>query len=431
MSYQGNALLNHRLVRRIMLITLVLSLLGIAFLASAMSSHSRTDSVIVDYTQASNGVESAIHSILLNYGIMSSDVVVEESRLAVHGNKQWHYRYREIDFFGDDDLFHLERRILTALSPWQVRLVSRESGIRNNRSFYKIRLALPHDMVTHSLLFYLPEIEYHPAEPEGVPMDQVPVSPKHATEPESDKDKPIRIALILDDAGDNFQLARRIVGVSPNITLSILPKRPYSRQIAQYLNRRDIEFMLHQPMEALNPLINPGWAVLSTDMNGDEVRLTLGEALDAVPGARGLNNHMGSKFTQDRGGMAVVIEELSKRNMYFIDSYTTSDSKAYKVATEQQVPSAYRDIFIDNVNDVDAILIQLEQLVEIAQHYGSSVGIGHVRSRTLQALEKFVPRLQDMGIELVPPSVITGHTEERETTKDERQALRAQHTSDD
>lgn len=395
-------------------ILILASILTLVFAIGAYSHVNREKPVLLDYTRTSTGVENALQAVLLEHGISSGDITHEQMRLASRDNQQWNYYYREINVMGDDDLLALERKIMRALAPWKVRLSSREAGSRDNKAYYKIRLSLPQGITTHSLLFFTPEIAYHPAEPEGVPMDEIPVPPRPGTplEPlqvEEPWEKPARIAIILDDAGDNFQLAKQAVQIHPAVTLSILPKRPFSREISQLLDRMGLEYMLHQPMEAQNPLINPGWAALLTTMDEEEIRSTFTAALESLPGAAGINNHMGSRFTQDPDRLRIVMEMIAERDLYFIDSYTTSDSQAYAVATEFQVSSGFRDVFIDNESDVEAILRQLDILVRDAQRYGSAIGIGHVRSRTIEALEEFTGRLEEMNVELVTPSVIVSH----------------------
>jgi hypothetical protein len=71
------------------------------------------------------------------------------------------------------------------------------------------------------------------------------------------------------------------------------------------------------------------------------------------------------------------------------------------------IPAARRQVFLDNVATEEAVLKQLEELVRVARSKGTAIGIGHFnRVATAQALARFLPRLEEMGIELVALSEV-------------------------
>ena len=59
---------------------------------------------------------------------------------------------------------------------------------------------------------------------------------------------------------------------------------------------------------------------------------------------------MGSRFTADRDGMTVVMAELKRRGLLFLDSRTTGATVGPALAREYEVPLAQRNVFLDNVN---------------------------------------------------------------------------------
>ena len=95
------------------------------------------------------------------------------------------------------------------------------------------------------------------------------------------------------------------------------------------------------------PMANPGPGALRGEMSEEELAAGVSAALSAVPGARGVNNHMGSRFTADQDRMALVLGLLRKRGLYFVDSRTTAESVGYRLALAQGVPSAERHVFLD------------------------------------------------------------------------------------
>ena len=120
-----------------------------------------------------------------------------------------------------------------------------------------------------------------------------------------------------------------------------------------------------------------------------------------VPYAIGANNHMGSRFTEDRAKMQTVLGFLKGRGLFFIDSKTTPHSVGYSLAREMGLETASRNVFIDNVQDVEAIKAQLEQLAGMARRKGVAIGICHPHNATILALTAAMPELQRSGINFV------------------------------
>jgi len=159
--------------------------------------------------------------------------------------------------------------------------------------------------------------------------------------------------------------------------------------------------MLHQPMESKknNYLLGPG--PLMSDMDKNTVIETLKTNLDSMPESIGINNHMGSKLTQDPKVMSWVMTELINRGMFFIDSKTSSKSIGSDVAQDWHVPNMSRSVFLDHTDDLEAIDIQFKRLVQLAKRHGKAVAIGHPRKNTLEYLEHALLNLPDLNIELV------------------------------
>ena len=136
------------------------------------------------------------------------------------------------------------------------------------------------------------------------------------------------------------------------------------------------------------PKVNPGKGALLLSMSDAAMQQSLRTALDASPYFAGINNHMGSRFTENAGMMKTVLEEAQKRRLYFVDSYTSPRSVAASVAQEVQIPFRRRDIFLDNNLSETAIRAQLKQVMRRAKIQGTALAIGHPHEATLRALRQ-------------------------------------------
>ena len=128
--------------------------------------------------------------------------------------------------------------------------------------------------------------------------------------------------------------------------------------------------------------------------------------MELVPHASGANNHMGSRFTEDSSKMLPVMLVLKERRLYFLDSKTTPLSVGYSLAHEVGLRSGYRNVFLDNVQEVGAIRQQLLQTAQIARKRGYAIAIGHPHKATMEALAQTLPELLSQGISFVKVSQV-------------------------
>jgi hypothetical protein len=164
--------------------------------------------------------------------------------------------------------------------------------------------------------------------------------------------------------------------------------------------------MLHLPMEPFEyPAVNPGPGTLLTSMTADQLIRQLEKNLASVPYIKGVNNHMGSKMTAESSQMYQIFSILKKRNLYFIDSRTSSKTLCEPSARLFQIPFAQRDVFLDHSQDPDFIRKQIKKLIRIAQRNGQAVGIGHPHTITYEILREMMPELEKK-VKLVPASEI-------------------------
>jgi polysaccharide deacetylase 2 family uncharacterized protein YibQ len=223
-----------------------------------------------------------------------------------------------------------------------------------------------------------------------------------------DRDGLPKIALIMDDLGYDPHMVAPFIHLDLPLAFSILPLAPYSLSIANEVQNKGYELMLHLPMEPNNyPEVNPGPGALLTGMNERQIREILGDHLNRIPGIRGVNNHMGSYFSARKDKMNIVLRELKKRNLFYIDSRTTPRTVAHKLAKKMGLSVASRSVFLDNSPNRKAIRFQMERLLGLARHSGTAIGIGHPHKETLTILNGYLKKFKS-EVQVVPVSELVG-----------------------
>jgi len=209
-----------------------------------------------------------------------------------------------------------------------------------------------------------------------------------------------RLAIIIDDCGQWPDTEHGFIALPAALTLSVLPHVRYGTQIAHDADAAGKGVMLHLPMEPLSGA-DPGPGRITVAMNDDAIAAQVRDDLASVPLAAGVNNHEGSRATADDRVMRAVAAVLAERRLFFIDSRTGSASVAARDTSAAGVPTAGRDVFLDNVADVDATEAQLRRAAQLAKSQGSAIANGHPRPTTLVAVRTLLPELERNGIQLV------------------------------
>lgn len=314
---------------------------------------------------------------------------VEERR---KGQEVYHFQIIDIlpDNMADEYIATLEE----CLSAWAESATLQKSG--------------PDEWIIKSggILTHL--IRLYPDRNELPPLSDIPPLP--GERPEKDRDKPrvrkpgepARLTIVIDDLGANPSALKLLMGLNYPVTCAFWPHGAHTRKGAAEAYAAGHEILVHQPMEPLGyPEVKPGPNVLLVGMSEDKIRDILHQNLAAVPYAMGLNNHMGSNFTQNIEGVSVVLEVLREKGLFMLDSLTHGNSVFMKRAREMGIEHYKRDVFLDVVPSRASILNQLKQAERIALLTGSAVAIGHPKPETLAALKEW-QRLRNKKVHIVP-----------------------------
>jgi len=191
--------------------------------------------------------------------------------------------------------------------------------------------------------------------------------------------------------------------------VAVLPRLAHTAESVREAGQLGFEILLHLPMEPLGGHANdPGPGALLAAMPPALIRAVLREDLASVPGAVGVNNHMGSRFTADARALEPLMTELETLGLFFLDSRTTPRSQAFAAAQRHGVPAAQRTVFLDDTEDPQLIRAQVEKLLRLARERGSAIGIGHPHPATIEVLAGMRERLRAAGVEWVPVSALAG-----------------------
>lgn len=218
-----------------------------------------------------------------------------------------------------------------------------------------------------------------------------------------DRVRPL-IVIVIDDMGLDQSRSRRVLDLPAPLTLSYLP---YARDLqaqTQAARGRGHELMLHLPMEPTSSALDPGPNALLTTLAEDAIRRRTAMALDSFTGYVAVNNHMGSRFTTWRPGVETALKEMRARGLAWLDSRTHAQSVGGQVASELGLPHLDRHVFLDDVDQADAVRQQLVETERIARQQGIAIAIGHPHDATIRALAEWLPTLRGKGFAQGPIS---------------------------
>lgn len=231
-------------------------------------------------------------------------------------------------------------------------------------------------------------------------MTATPVPPANPSRPPRPAASGARLAIIIDDCGQWPAIERGFVALPIPLTLSVLPHVAFGTRIAHEAAAAGKGVMLHLPMETRSGRY-PGPGEITTAMSDAAIAGELRDDLADVPFARGVNNHEGSRATADPRVMNDIATVLAGDGAYFVDSRTTAASVAEAVMRDRGVPTARRNVFLDDVDDEAAVAAALRQAADVARSSGSAIAIGHPRAATLAAVRALAPTMQADGITFV------------------------------
>lgn len=361
----------------------------------------RVDPASLPYEEAfdapmEEGVKKIDYALLQALGSLaldSSAIHLDDIELRKTEGQEYHFQKMRVT---SADSAELRDAIASSLITW----ASNATLTKLTNSTYSISV---NGVPTHELALVpaTPSQDVETTFPQPVPDSTAPPAAPSgttpATRPVPDPHKPPRgsgrLAIVIDDLGESINAARKLTSLSYPVTFAIWPRASHTRQVAEIGTQKGAEIIIHQPMEPEGyPGVHPGPGTVFVHMTPDQIRTVIYENLRLVPEAVGINNHMGSRFTQNRTAVQAAIKELQEHNLFVLDSWTHSKSVLFDEARNAGMITYKRSVFIDVIRDVSSIVHQLEKAERIALTTGQAIAIGHPLPETLAALKAWEAR---------------------------------------
>ena len=206
-----------------------------------------------------------------------------------------------------------------------------------------------------------------------------------------------KLAIIMDDISTNAQ-ANELKKLSIKVTPSIFPPEKQHPKSA-WLAKEFSVYMVHLPLQALN-YTNEKANTLRTGDSKEKISQRIKDIKKDFKGVKYINNHTGSDFTSDFKSTLALLDELKNSEIYFIDSLTTNKSTVLDASKKLGLKYAYRDVFLDNEQNVSKILKMINNAVAVAKKDGVAIAICHPYKSTFEAL-KIAQKDAFKGVEVV------------------------------
>ena len=233
---------------------------------------------------------------------------------------------------------------------------------------------------------------------ENVKKSQKKEPPKIESKKQQEPDYKGKIAIIIDDFGyRNDYVTDGFLALKADLTYAVIPGHEHSYFFSEKAKSAGFEVIVHMPMENTGKTYGEEQFVLKTDMDVETIQRRVINAFNQIPSAIGMNNHQGSKASADQRIMSTIARVLKDKNKFFVDSRTTVETIGETTMKIFDVPTASRNVFLDNDDDEEKITVQIMKLVKKSEERGTAIGIGHVKPKTLNVLKKHIPKLQKDG----------------------------------
>lgn len=358
-----------------------------------------------------DNIDGKLNMIFSDIGLKKREIVDNKKERRNKGDIHWEYKEVSITTDQSTKINKFNERFSKLSSLDNVGL-----DISKNNVITSLNLYL-YNLNTHKIIFKLDRQKHSQSDKgskntvskqkdKSIPAKSTPKSKPKKTLQKNEfafleglKTKP-KIVIIVDDIGLNKKYIDDILKIPVRLNLAVLPNLPHSKYAAERASKNGWDVLLHLPMEPKYASgytgIDAGKDALLTGLPKKEILGLLDKNLSSVPYIKGVNNHMGSKFTESSELMNLVLKRVKKEGLFFIDSKTTPKSQGYIQAKKLGIKSAQRDIFLDKGKEGEKLIRnRINELLMISKKQGFAVGICHPYPQTIKVLSETLPRLKD------------------------------------
>ncbi len=324
----------------------------------------------IDYEAKAKEIDSAIDKRLAELGVGRKDIIEKKAEKKKRGEIEWTHITKRVRISPKESLKKYEKAVSQAVKREGGRIIKVKEGEIKGKKILSMKIG----------------------------VKKIPIQRLILEQPKT------RVAIIIDDLGMGGKVTRELLAIDRPLNFSILPFLPHSKDTAIEAKKRGFLVMLHLPMEPKGypgPDKDPGKGAIFVNTSRREIAKIIAQDLSGIPYVQGVNNHTGSRLTENKEIMSLILKELKKRKLFFVDSKTSPNSIAYKEAKRLGLRCGERDVFLDNEIDLDYIKGQIQLLAKIALEKGEAIGIGHPYLPTVRAIRESIPELENQGIEFV------------------------------
>ncbi len=324
----------------------------------------------IDYEAKAREIDSAIDKRLAELGVGRKDIIEKKAEKKKRGEIEWTHITKRVRISPKEPLEKIELAVTQTVKRKGGRVLKVKEGEIKGKKILSMKIG----------------------------VKKIPIQRLILEQPKA------RVAIIIDDLGMGGKVTKELLAIDCPLNFSILPFLPHSKDTARKARKKGFLVMLHLPMEPKGypgPDKDPGKGAIFVNTPRKEIAKIIAQDLSGIPYVQGVNNHTGSRLTEDKEMMNLILKELKKKNLFFVDSKTSDESVAYREAKRLGLRCGERDVFLDNELDFDYIKGQIRLLARIALKEGQAIGIGHAHSLTARAIRESIPELENQGIEFV------------------------------
>ncbi len=213
---------------------------------------------------------------------------------------------------------------------------------------------------------------------------------------------PIRLAIVIDDVGYRSDCYDDFIALNIPITYAVIPETPFAEYYFNILKNSGFDMILHIPMEPIRGREFVESNAILSDMSESEIRESVTNMIEMFDGIKGANNHMGSKVTGDARVMNIVLNEMSNKGLYWLDSKTINTQVPYNAARLNNTTYYSRDAFLDNEKTLSSIRSAMSRFIQSSRSKGYGVAIGHIQTPNLPIiLKEFYNKRYELNIRFV------------------------------
>ncbi len=213
-----------------------------------------------------------------------------------------------------------------------------------------------------------------------------------------------RLTLIIGDVGREPALLDALLALDRDVTLAVMANAPKAPEVAARLAEAGREVLAHLPLEPMPPRSPDGSDFITTAQAPAAVAEATTRLLERVPGAAGVDVHLGGKLLASGPHVTAMLDALGEQGLFFIDRPVSASVAGPTARTQgvRAVPASH-DLDADPATPLAARLKAVEVALVLEGH---AVVTARPDPATLAALQPWLATLRARRIQLLRASEV-------------------------